>query len=312
MTTRIHKTRQTRQILAIVLACALAWVLPKNPASADDNNKISPQARAFAGCGVVEDVQTNQNAIVIRHEAITNYMSAMTMPFKVRESALLSAVHRGDQVSFQLHVTDTQSWIDQIQILKAAGPSSLAVTRPIPAPAPAPASSNGPWNLQFTNELGKAVTLGDYRGQALAITFFYTRCPLPDYCPRLSKNFAEASEKLLSLTNVPGNWHLLSVSFDPQFDTPEMLKAYAGSYRYNAAHWSFLTSSPETIRQLAEASGVRYEADNGTINHNFRTLIIDTAGHLQMIFPTGGDLSDQIVDQLLKATAKPQVARSDK
>ena len=310
MTTRIHKTRQTRQILAIVLACALAWVLAKNPASADDNNKISPQARAFAGCGVVEDVQTNQNAIVIRHEAITNYMSAMTMPFKVREPALLSAVHRGDQVSFQLHVTDTQSWIDQIQILKAAGPSSVAVTRPIPTLAPA--SSDGPWNLQFTNELGKAVTLGDYRGQALAITFFYTRCPLPDYCPRLSKNFAEASEKLLSLTNVPGNWHLLSVSFDPQFDTPEMLKAYAGSYRYDAAHWSFLTSSPETIRQLAEASGVRYEADNGTINHNFRTLIIDTAGHLQMIFPTGGDLSDQIVDQLLKATAKPQVARSDK
>jgi protein SCO1/2 len=209
-------------------------------------------------------------------------------------------------------VTDTESWIDQIQILKAGVPSSVTATQPAPAPARASAPPVSPWHLQFTNELGQAVTLGDYRGQALAITFFYTRCPLPDYCPRLSKNFAEASEKLLSLTNAPGNWHLFSVSFDPQFDTPEMLKAYAQNYQYHPAHWSFLTGAPETIRQLAEAADVKYEPDNGTINHNFRTLIIDPAGRLQMIFPTSGDLSDQIVDQLLKAVTNTQIASSKK
>jgi protein SCO1/2 len=308
MMTPIHKMGRELRTLAVLLACALAWTLPASIAGGIDPS--ASQVRTFAALGTVEDVQSNQGTIVIRHEAITNYMSAMTMPFKVREPALLLDVHRGDQISFELHVTDTQSWIDQIQTLKA-GDSSL-ITAARPAEAAPPGLPNGPWRLPFTNELGQTVTLGDFRGQALAITFFYTRCPLPEYCPRLSKNFAEASEKLLSLTNAPSNWHLFSVSFDPQFDTPEALKTYAGFYHYDAAHWSFLTGTPETIRQLAEASGVTYEPDNGTISHNFRTLIIDSTGHLQMIFPIGGDLSDQIVDQLLKASTNTQGASAKK
>ncbi len=158
-------------------------------------------------------------------------------------------------------------------------------------------------DYKFTNELGSAVSLNDFRGQALAITFFYTRCPLPDFCPRLSKNFQEATQKLSAMTNAPTNWHLLSVSFDPEFDSPAMLRAYGESYGYSPAHWSLLTGPADKIGELAQAAGATFEPDAGAINHNFRTLIIDTTRHVQMVFPTSGDLSDAIVNERIKADA---------
>ena len=158
-------------------------------------------------------------------------------------------------------------------------------------------------DYKFTNELGQAVSFNDFRGQALGITFFYTRCPLPEYCPRLSKNFQAASQKLKALPNAPTNWHFISVSFDPQDDTPQALKAYGEYYQYDPAHWSFLTGPAEQIGELARQSGLTYESTNGIFNHDFRTLIVDAAGHLQMVFPTGGDLSDAIVEEILKAAS---------
>jgi protein SCO1/2 len=155
----------------------------------------------------------------------------------------------------------------------------------------------------FTNELGQAVSLGDFHGQALALTFFFTRCPIPDFCPRLSRNFAAASQKLAELPNAPTNWHFLSISFDPAFDTAPRLRAYAETYHYDAAHWSFLTGSADQIRELAAQCDVKFEADGAFFNHNFRTLIVDASGHLQMVFPTSGDLSDAIVAEMLKAAA---------
>jgi protein SCO1/2 len=158
-------------------------------------------------------------------------------------------------------------------------------------------------DFKFTNELGQAVSLNDFHGQALAITFFFTRCPIPDYCPRLSKNFQEASQKLSALKDGPTNWHFLSVSFDTKYDTVPVLKAYAEAYHYDPAHWSFLTGPADQIGELARLSDVKFDADGGLFNHNFRTLIIDAAGHLQMSFPIGGNLSNAIVEEIRKAAA---------
>ena len=156
---------------------------------------------------------------------------------------------------------------------------------------------------KFTNELAQPVSLSDFQGQALGITFFFTRCPVPTFCPRLSRNFQEASRKLLATPNAPTNWHFLSVSFDPDFDTPAVLKAYAERYQYDPRHWTFLTGPSEQIAELAAQSNVKFEPDSGLFNHSFRTLIIDATGHLQMVFPTGGDLSDALVSEILKAAS---------
>jgi protein SCO1/2 len=271
----------------------------KSAGSLSLSNREATNARSFTAKGTVMELKPDGRTVVIQHEAISNYMAAMTMPFKVKTPEELAGLHRGDEVSFQLHVTEVESWVDGITKIGAV---SLP---PIQTPAHSP--TNQPHHplldYKFTNELGQAGSLNDFRGQALAITFFYTRCPIPEYCPRLSKNFQEAQQKLESLPGAPANWHLLSVSFDPEFDSPQLLKAYGNSYQYDPKHWSFLTGPADKIGELARQSGVSYESDAGTINHNFRTLIIDANGHLQMIFPTSGDLSDQIVAEIIKAAA---------
>jgi len=255
--------------------------------------------RSFLAKGTVMELRPDGWTVVIRHEAISNYMAAMTMPFKVKDPKELAGLHRGDEISFQLQVTESEGWVGRIAKI---GTVSLPPV-PIPASSPAIRTDYPLLDYKFTNELGQAVSLNDFRGQALAITFFYTRCPLPDYCPRLSKNFQAAQQKLESLPGAPANWHLLSVSFDTGFDSPPMLKAYGNSYQYDPKHWSFLTGPADKIGELARQPGVTYQYDAGTFNHDFRTLIIDAAGHLQMVFPTSGDLSDQIVAEIIKAAA---------
>lgn len=259
-------------------------------------------ARSFPMHGLVLQLAPDARSVVIQHAAVTNYMAAMTMSFHVKSAADLAGLQPGDRVTFRLHVTDTESWIDGLDRVGAGSlPPPSRVAAASPAIAPAIPSARAWLHYPFTNELGQAVTLNDFKGQALALTFFYSRCPLPDYCPRLSKNFEQASHKLAARSGLATNWHFLSISFDPQFDSPAMLKAYALSYHYDPAHWSFLTGPEDKIADLARRAGVDYHPALGTINHNFRTLIVDTAGHLQMVFPIGGDLSDQIVSEMINA-----------
>lgn len=265
-------------------------LLPKNK---------SDGLRTFNAAGIVRDI--NGSTVVIQHEAVSNFMAAMTMPFNVKNQNELNGLKAGNEITFQLHVTDSDSWVSQIKKIGNAPVENKFVNYE-PAPNVAP-SENPLLDYKFTNELGQAVSFNDFHGQALAVTFFYTRCPLPNFCPRLSKNFAEAQQKLEAMTNAPANWHFVSVSFDPQFDTPQMLKSYGEGYSYDPKHWSFFTGSPEKIAEFARACGVNYSPDYGTINHNFRTLIVNASGHLQMVFPMSGDLSDQIVSEILKAAS---------
>lgn len=255
--------------------------------------------QSFRAKGVVMDLQPTTLTVTIRHEAITNYMAAMTMPFKVKDVRDLAGLSRGDEITFAFHVTKSESWIDGIARTGSRSlPQAPTPTRPAAVP-----QTQSLQDYRFTNELGQAVSINDFRGQALAITFFYTRCPVPDFCPRLSKNFQVAQQKLESLAGAPTNWHFLSISFDTEFDTPQMLKAYGNAYQYDPKHWSFLTGPPDKIGELARQSDVTYRYESGTINHDFRTLIIDTTGHLHMVFPMAGDLSDQIVAEIIEAAA---------
>jgi protein SCO1 len=294
----------------IVLVAAAA-LLVSTAASVRAQTNTTVASRTFAVKGVILKIEPGEDEVIIRNEAISNYMDAMTMSFSLKSPDAIAGLKRGDKVAFQLHVNQDDSWADHFS---KTGTVTLDQDQTSVEPKPASASGTGRprsplLDYKFTNELGQSVSFNDFRGQALAITFFYTRCPLPNFCPRLSMNFQEASQKLEAMTNTPTNWHFISVSFDPEFDTPEILRSYGNNYHYDPAHWSFFTGPPEKIAELAHASGVEYKASDGTINHNFRTLIVNAQGHLQMIFPTSGDLSDQIVSEILKATAVPQVSQ---
>jgi protein SCO1/2 len=295
-----------RALFLMVWLCGGFVAMAANPAPEppSPSKELERDMRSFEARGVIKGLGTDSRTVLVQHEAIAGYMPAMTMPFKVQDSNELVGLGAGDRISFRLRVTHTESWIDGITRLGSVEVSEQVRAVELARIQPQSSRSRHPLlAFNFTNELGQAVALGDFRGQALAITFFFTRCPIPDYCPRLSKNFQEAAKKLSAISGGPTNWHFLSVSFDADFDTPRVLRAYGELYHYDPAHWSFFTGPAEQIGELARLSDVTFERDGATFNHNFRTLIIDTTGHLQMVFPTGGDLSEAIVEEILKAAA---------
>jgi protein SCO1 len=177
------------------------------------------------------------------------------------------------------------------------------------SPAAANASTNAPAatmnaipRFALTNELGQPFSFDQFTGQAVALTFFFTRCPIPEYCPRLSRSFAQASQKLATKANAPTNWHMVSVSFDPA-DTPAVLRKYAQQYHYDSNHWSFVTGHAAQVRALTRGFGVSAEPESGIFTHDFRTVIFDAAGRFQTMWPFGGDTTDLLVQELTKAVA---------
>ena len=148
---------------------------------------------------------------------------------------------------------------------------------------------------------GRAMSLKEFKGKALALTFIFTRCPFPEFCPRMSNNFAEAYKRLMTTPNAPTNWHLLSISFDPANDTPAVLKAYAGRYNYDSNYWSFVTGAMIDIDAITEQFGLGFSRQGASINHNLRTVVVDANGRVRRIL-TGNDWKPaELVEEIGRA-----------
>ena len=179
----------------------------------------STNAQIFLVKGVVVAMKPEEKIVRIRHEEIPGYMAAMTMPFEVKDTNELAGVNAGDTVTFRMLVTETDGWIDQIKKVEVDPTAS-----PLPANAPfrivrdvEPLEVGDALpEYQFTNQLGQTVSLSQFRGQALAFTFIFTRCPFPTFCPLMSNNLQAVQDALLKNPNAPTNWHLLTITFDPE------------------------------------------------------------------------------------------------
>src|SRR5579859_6275385 len=271
----------------------------------------STNQQVFEVKGIVQAVHMAQNEVVIKHEAITNYMPAMTMPFEVKNTNQLAGLLPGQPVSFRLVVTETEGWIEQIRSL---GPSTniASTAASLEAAGVHRVSEVQPLNVgdslpqyQFTYQFGQLITTSQFKGQALAITFLFTRCPFPTFCPRMANQFAEAQQKLLSASQGPTNWQLLTISFDPEFDTPAVLKAYAQNHHYDPKHWNFATGDLGDITALGEQFGLAFWHDeSGSITHNLRTIVIDANGRVHKVFEGGNWTSDELVTEVVQAAAK--------
>jgi protein SCO1/2 len=258
--------------------------------------------------GVVVEVKPREKSVTIKHEEVPGYMPAMTMPMDVLDTNELVGIEAGDPVSFRLIVTDTAGWIDQIRKL---GPktSSPPITGPFRLVHDVePLSEGDPLpEYHFTNQLGQAFSTTQFKGRALAIEFLFTRCPYPTACPLLANHFADVQRILLARTNAPPNWQLLTISFDPEFDTPEVLRTYAENHRYDPAHWTFATGALIDITALTEQCGLAFARDeNGSISHNLRTVVVDASGRVRKIYVGNQWTPGELVLELMKATdAKP-------
>jgi len=279
--------------------------LPSAPTQSAKPTIVSTQI--FQVKGIVESVVQSEKTVRIRHEEIPGYMGAMTMPFEVKDTKELDGVNPGDAVTFRMMVTETDGWIDQIKKLEAD-----PTANPLPANAgirivrdvePLEVGNVLP-EYTFTNQLGQAVSLSQFRGKAVAFTFIFTRCPFPTFCPLMSNNFRAVRDALQSNPNAPTNWHLLTISFDPEYDTPERLKAYSASYRADPANWSFLTGTLVDITALSEQVGLQFWREpGGNISHNLRTVVVDTQGRLQKIYPENKWTVEDLAGEIIKAAA---------
>lgn len=224
--------------------------------------------------GEVREININDKFIRIKHEEIPNYMAAMTMPFDVRDVSLLRGLKPGDEIGFELVVTKEDSWIGAIQKLSESAATEQTAGKEVQR---LQAGEIVP-DFSLIDQNGRPVSLRDFRGKAVLLTFIYTRCPLPNFCPLMSKNFASLQQRLEK--QFPGKFHLLSVSIDPQFDQPEILKAYAARYTDDDRTWTFATGTPEQADAVSALFGLVQERAGGLINHDLRTALIGPDGRL--------------------------------
>ncbi len=281
--------------LAILpLLTALAVVLTacgRGPSAAKPS--LPPIVATYEVKGVL---RTNKGrTAVIAHEAIPGYMEAMAMEFTAANPDELATFAPGDVLAFRLSVTDERSWIDQI---RKTGTAPVPTTAAEPANTPAP---NIPLpNCVLVDSRGQPFHLHDFRGQTVALTFIFTRCPLPDFCPRLNAQFAEV-QRLLAADTTMKNWRLLSVTLDPAYDTPERLAEYATRYQPDFTRWTFATGSREEIEKLGTVVGLQIMRTGPLPEHNLRTVVIDPAGRVQHVFNGNAWTPDALAAELRRA-----------
>lgn len=295
--------------MVVFASCSKQSAAPPPPAVASESAPAKaelPGAKIFAVKGVVEELLPGGKVVRIRHEAIPDYMEAMSMPFDVKDPQELKGLKAGDEVSFRMLVTEDDGWIDQVKVTKVATTEAL----PPAVPSVRRVRNVEPLNLgdalpsyPFTNQLGQAFNTADFKGQALAITFIFTRCPFPDFCPRMTKGFGDAYQLLSSDPDAPKNWHLISLSFDPEYDTPETLARYSKNYVTNhSPQWSFATGAIIEIDDLTERFGLSFSRQVGgpIFDHNLRTVVVDARGRVFHVFIgnqwTGVELAEKIIE----------------
>jgi protein SCO1 len=240
-----------------------------------------PASQRYPVKGKVVEVALPEKQLILEHEDIPGYMPAMTMPFPVKDEALLKIAAVGDEVTSSLVIQGSLYWLEDVVVTRK--------TTGTPMPPPTSAGfevkpGTALPDFALVNQDGKTVRLTDYRGRALALTFIYTRCPLPDFCPLMMQNFVAVEAALAADPALHARTRLLAVSFDTSHDTPEVLKRFgkslAGEGPQPFAHWQFASGTEAEIRKLGNALGLEYDPDTGMWVHNLRTAVIAPDGKL--------------------------------
>ncbi len=260
------------------------------------------RGREYELRGQVLAVHPDRQEITIKHEDIRGFMPGMTMPFKVRDVSLLEGRSPGELVTATLVVEDTDAFLSSIE---RTGHAPLTE----PPPSASLSAMVGPGeqvpDVEVTDQTGAARKLSDWRGRVVAVTFIYTRCPVPNFCPLMDRHFATVQKALGQDRELRNRTHLVSVSFDPRFDTPKVLAAHAQRVGADPAAWSFVTGTQDAIDRFAAAFGVsiiREDADLKEIMHNLRTAVIDGEGRLVKVF-TGNEWTPEELIATMKSAA---------
>ena len=250
--------------------------------------------------GKVVLVEPDKHLVTISHGDIQGYMPGMTMPFTVPNESDLQILAPDDEVTATLVVDGSHSWLENLIITRqSANPSAM------PGVVMAKPGDEVP-NFTLRNQDDREIRIHDYRGKALLLTFIYTRCPVPEYCTLMSDNFAQVDRELGQDPELYAKTHLLSISIDPSYDTPKVLRSYGAAHteRYQNetfAHWEFATGTSEQVKQIAQFFGLTYFPEKDQIIHSLRTVIVNPEGKVAKIYSGNEWKPEEIFSELKKA-----------
>jgi protein SCO1/2 len=277
-----HVTASFRRVLFGLAFCSSLLLVSCHKSQPKVTKRYS-----FTGRIVSIDIQ-NQSAI-IDGDKIPGFMDAMAMDYKIKPPTILNQLSPGDSIAAELVQTQPDEdenaapinyWLENVTVTAHAKKSPAASSSAMHMPAPGETVPD----FVFTNQDGKRISLKQYRGKTLLITFIYTRCPFPDFCPRVSSNFAEIYKQLA--TNSSGaDTHLLSISFDPEHDTPKVLRDYGFSVAHTRepalfSRWEFAAPSADDLPRIADFFALTVKPEGGLITHNLSTAVIGPDGKI--------------------------------
>jgi protein SCO1 len=274
---------------------------------ADSSVSSSANAKRYDLRGKVVSVDRLAKTAKIEHEDIPGFMEAMTMDFPIHENWVWDDLVPGSQIRAELVVDSSAKepyWLEKIAIVANSNPN-----QPIEEKTPEQIGKVVP-DFSLINQEGKKVSFKDYRGKAFAVTFIYRECPLPEFCIKMSKQFSDMAKRIAADLDAKDKVRLLSISFDPERDTPEKLKQYGLGYLGKDAKddftiWQLAVGTDKEVRAVADFFGLKYETDSNDktqINHSLVTAVISPEGKVTKIFTGGRWTPDEVLSALKDAT----------
>jgi protein SCO1/2 len=255
----------------------------------DSTNSSSQNFKVYKLRGKVVRTDASKGEVTLNHGAIPGFMDAMTMPYKLKDPSVLSELHPGDIITADILVSQDPNadvLLDHIVVVAQSKPDyKPTVIYHVPAPGDAVP------DFKLTNQDGRTIHLAQFRGKALLITFIFTRCPLPNFCPLVTRNFAQVNHELGADPAAHAKIQLLSVSFDPDHDTPERLRAYGATYigsdTANAfAHWDFAVPDKTVLPEMVKFFDVGITTGpDESITHTLSTTLVGPDGKVVRFYP---------------------------
>lgn len=258
--------------------------------------------------GKIVSTDVAQGIVVVDHEAITGFMGAMTMPYQLKNPTIATELHPGDTITADVLVSKTSAQtvvLDDIDVIAQGKPDyKPKIDYHVPSPGDAVP------DFKLRNEMGREIQLSQFRGKNLLITFIYTRCPLPNFCPLMTRNFAAINSALQTDAKVYQKTHLLCVSFDPEHDTPAVLRAYGAQYLGSESpqafsHLEFAVPPKAELPKMAQYFDVGMSGGpNGTITHTLSTTLINAQGKVDKFYPDNTWTPQQVIGDLSHLAAQ--------
>jgi protein SCO1/2 len=296
-----------RSLLASGLFAFIALSGCHSSPKADQQTPTTSNVKVYKLRGKVVSTNPATGEVTLDHEAVPGFMDAMTMPYKLKDPSILSELHPGDMITADVLVSQDPNadvLLDHIVVIAQAKPDyKPTVFYHVPAPGDAVPDFN------LRNQDGRAIHLDQFRGKTLLLTFIYTRCPLPNFCPLVTHNFALIDHQLAASPALYGKTHLLCVSFDPEHDTPARLRAYGATYigsdgKNAFTHWDFAVPSKPELLEMAKYFDVGItQGNDDSITHTLSTTLIGPHGNVEQFYPGNEWTPEQVVADVRKAAS---------